>query len=317
MFEWFRRWRYGGKTGLNQGSNSVRMLIDIALPMCGGYLGIRLFVPYEWTDVSTIVLFCIWIAYVILLISKRKSDATSYIPFPQTHIFYPDGQQQTCDILVPPNGYEQIAPYPDGSVLLRVNLKDAIEYIDPDRPYPDVYTKMLWKCPAEFTTAFERSGLGEFFFGDVFVEHPTCENLALYVVMWKTERTRTPVAVVGSCSYLYRRTLDSMGKVDPQTGLNEADAMYALYMDTLKRADRIEEHNAYLEAAIDETHREKPKDVHDLVEKGVNRAREQVEDIMDTGESLLSKLKNLKSVAIAAIIITLIVIASHVFLGFP
>lgn len=314
-----RHFRYGGATGLNQASNSVRMTTVIAGPFIVVWFLIKIFVPVEWTDPATIMAFVGWLGYVIMIYARAKSDAASYVPFPQTHWFFPDGQQINYDLLVPPNGWEDVASYPDGSHLYRLWFKDKMEYQDVDRPYPDVFDRALWKIPAEWTKAFKRQGHGEFFFGSIFVDHPACESVSVFVIEWKeTGVGRVPVCVINSCSWLYNKALESAGKtILTQDGLNEADAVYALYKDAEKLVLELKTRNAYLEQEANEFTKEEPVDIKKMSDVRLERARKKIGSIMDVKESLWSRVVNLKTLGILLAILGLSLLASHFWLGWP
>ncbi len=313
-----RHFRYGGSTGLNQASNSVKMTTVIAGPFIGVWFLIKVFVPVEWTDPATIFAFVCWLAYVILMYARAKGDAASYLPFPQTHWFFQDGQQVNYDLLVPPNGWEEIAEYSDGSRLFRVWFKDKMEYQDVDRPYPDVFDRALWKVPAAWTDAFKRQGHGEFFFGNIFVDHPACESIAVYVVEWKeTGVGRVPVCVINSCSYAYNKVLEAAGRDIFEQGISLADSVYALYKDEEKRALELKSRNAYLEQEANQFTKEEPVDIKGLSDKRLERARKGVGSIMDTAPSLWSRITNLKTLGFVILIVGLSLLASHFWLGWP
>lgn len=311
------RLRYGGQTGLNQASNSVKMTAYIAGPFIAVWFVIQLFVPTELVDMFTLLGFFGWLGYVFVMYARAKSDASSYFPFPQAHWFFQDGQQITVDNLVPPNGYELIASYEDGSKLYRVFFNEKCEYHDIDRPYPDVFGKALWKLPAEWTEAFQRQGHGEFFFKNIFVDHPACESIEVYVVGWKEKGgTREPVCVINGCSHSYQKLLANPTAFQNQE-INEADSIYAIYRDQELEINELRERNAYLEREAQQYYREGPEDIKKLSDNRMSRARKKVGHIMDTSPPLWSRIFNLKTFGIIILILGLVLLASHFWLGFP
>jgi hypothetical protein len=310
-----------GKGGLGQSNNTVRMTGTITAPFIIGWLVIRVFLPEEYVDVATLVSFAIWMAYVLVLYSQTKSKAASYIPFPQSHWFFGDGQQINFDLFVPPKGYELIKEYLDGTMLYRVYFKDRYEYLETDRAYSDVFDRALWKLPADWKTSFHANGHGEFFFENLFVDHPSCENVEVSVIDWMEQgSTRTPICVVTGCSYFYKLAKDSRGKIrlgDEKRTMGIVDLKEVAIADLNEEVLELRNRNEYLEQEHELYVKEEPTNIKKLSDNRMERTRNRVGDIMDTGQSLWNRIVNLKMFGIILGIVICAVILSHFLLGYP
>ena len=121
------------------------MAAAIVAPFLVAWFTVELFAPQTWKSTATTVGFIGWIIYIFVFYYKLKADVAGFIPFPQSHWFFPDGQQVSYDLLVPPKGWEEIEKYQDGSYAYRVNFIDKNEYQEPDRPFPDIFNYAIWK----------------------------------------------------------------------------------------------------------------------------------------------------------------------------
>ena len=149
-----------GKTGLNQNSNQLKMIVWILLPFVIVWLVTQFALPIEYQGIGGIGSLIFLLLWVFGLWAKQTAASAVYVPFPQSHWHFPDGSQQCYDILLPPEGWKEITnpdgtelTYPDGSKLYTVGpFKDAICYMDPNRPNnPDVFRYARWKVPGDWT----------------------------------------------------------------------------------------------------------------------------------------------------------------------
>lgn len=309
-----------GRSGLNQTSNSFKMAAAVVGPFLIAWFAVELFAPQSWRSTATSVGFVGWIIYIFVFYYKLKADVASFIPFPQSQWFYPDGQQGTYDLLVPPKGWEEIAHYQDGSYAYRVNFNDKIEYQEADRPYPDVFNFAIWKLPADWNTSFHRTGHGEFFYKNLFVDHPTCENIALSVIYWDERgASRIPVCLVHSCSEIYNRMLKMQGKkFETALSLSATDAKDLTINDLKHQINEVSTRNKYLEGEAEQYHKEGPEDIIALSDKRIEAHLKRYKTVMNAGKkSWLTKLINGKTLAYALIAIAALLILMHFIMGWP
>jgi hypothetical protein len=307
----------GAHSGLNQTSNTGKMAVVIVAPFIIVWILTEVIIPSTYRNVSSLVTFFGWITYLLIYFSLTKAAAAGFLPFPQSHWFTPDGQQVSFDLLIAaaPNGYKDIGPkdgYSDGSHLYKVFLNDMIEIRDRNRPYSDIFNIAIWKTPAEWNIAFERTAHGEFCFRNIFIDHPACENIALSVVYWDERgSTRIPVCVITSCSYLHRKIFDAQGKKIPTPEeIKKETALEAANTELKQKNLEITRHSNYVETELEVYAHKDPADVRKLIESGVNQSREEIIDIMNTKQSWLTRLINGRSIAIALIVLgTLAIIA--------
>ena len=309
----------GAHSGLQQTSNSFKMTAAIIAPFLGVWFIVELFAPMKWKSIATTFSFAGWIVYILILYSKTKADVAGFLPFPQSHWFFPDGQQNSYDLLVPPNGWEEIQKYQDGSAAYRVNFKEKCEYQEADRPYPDIFNSAIWKLPAVWTDSFKRTGHGEFFFQNLFVDHPACENIALSVIFWDERgSSRIPVCLIHSCSFLYNKAKATEGKAFPTVELSDVDAKDLAIKDLKHKIAEVSTRNQYLESEAEEYHKEGPEDIIELSDKRIEAYLKRHKTIMNAGKkSWLTKLINGKILGYALIAIAVILILSHFLMGWP
>ena len=312
--------RQNAHSGLNQTSNSFKMAAAIVAPFLGAWLLLTIFAPPEWKSIATTFSFIGWVVYIFALYSKAKADVASYLPFPQAHVCFPDGQQLSYDLLVPPNGWEEIASYKDGSYLYRVGFRDKLEYQEADRPYPDIFNKMLWKTPADWNHSFKRNGHGEFFFENLFVDHPACENIELSVIKWEERGSnRLPIAVVTGCSFFYAEAMKSGGKSFPENkrNLSKPEKDNAFIKDLMETNRELTTRNRFLEDEAEQYTKKEPRDIKELSDKRLERIRGEIGDIMDTELSWKDRILNAKFIGYALIGIAVMLVLSHFMFGFP
>jgi hypothetical protein len=313
--------RQGAHSGLNQTNNSFKMAAAIVAPFLGVWLLLTVFAPPEWKSVTTAFAFIGWIVYIFALYAKAKADVASYLPFPQSHWFFPDGQQISYDLLIPPNGWEMISDYKDGSKLYRVNFKEKVAYQEADRPYPDIFNYALWKLPAEWNDSFKRNGHGEFFFENLFVDHPACENIEVSVIDWEERGSnRLPICVITGCSYFFVEAMKSGGKAFPENErtLDKESKLEAINIELREKNRELTTRNGYLEREAEQYTKTEPEDIIELRDKSLDAFWTRHKTIMNAGKkSIWLRLINGKTLGYALIAIAVILILAHFLAGWP
>ena len=107
--------RNGGQSGLNQTRNSFKMAGYLLAPFIVGFILAKAILPPQYEDLATMLILVGWVVGIVVFYSNAKQKASSFLPFPQSHWFFPDGQQISYDLMVEPNGYEELLTYSDGS----------------------------------------------------------------------------------------------------------------------------------------------------------------------------------------------------------
>lgn len=317
------RIRYRGtQAGLSQTSNSFKMAGYLLAPFLVGFIVAKAVLPPQFEDISTLAIFVFWIVGIILFYSNAKQKAASFLPFPQSHWFFPDGQQISYDLMVPENGYEEILTYSDGSKLYRVFFRNRLAYQETDRPYPDVFDHALWKLPANWNDTFKRNGAGEFFFENLFITHPACENIQIAVIEWDERGSyRLPVCAVIGCSYWAEKAIKDSAK-----NISEEDARKTItvlatqkaFVSELKaRNNELSTRNSYLEIENEDLTQKIPETVKELAERRFERDLKRYGLISNAAQSRWTKWLNVKNLAYAIIIFGMLLLTSHFILGYP
>ena len=312
----------GVSTGLNQTRNSFKMAGYLLAPFLIGFIVTKTFIPNQYEDVATLGVLFFWIVGIVLFYSNSKTKASSYLPFPQSQWFYPDGQQISYDLMVLPNGFEEIAKYHDDTRLVRVFFKSPCAYQETDRPYPDIFDHALWKLPTNWNDSFKRNAEGEFFFDGLFISHPACENIQVTVIDWDERGSyRLPICVVTGCSYWAQKAIKGKG-----LNLNEEDykktikalSIQKAYVTELKAKNiEISTRNQYLEKEHEEYVNNEPKVIKRLSDDRLEAIIKRDTLIRYARKSLLTRILNLKTLAYVVVFLAVILLVSHFILGYP
>ena len=310
----------GASTGLNQTRNSFKMAGYLLAPFVVGLIVSKTFIPPQYEDVGTLGLLCFWIIGIVLYYSNAKSKAASYLPFPQSHWFFPDGQQISYDLMV--TGWEQLVEYDDGSRLVRVFFKSSCAYQETDRPYPDIFNHALWKIPTNFNDSFKRNAEGEFFFDGLFISHPACENIQVTVIKWDERGSyRLPECVVTGCSYWAQKAIANKGKTlnDEETKkyMTDLEASEGIVAELKAKNIEITTRNSYLEKEHEEFVSKEPTTIKGLSDDRIVRIQKMYGNIMYAKKSAWTKILNLKTFAVIFFLLAVFAAASHVITGWP
>jgi hypothetical protein len=309
-------------TGVDQTTNLVKMIGVLVVPFLAIFVAVQIFTPLEWIYLADV--FCIvgWMMYITMLFTSAKSKSTSYLPFPQSHWRFPDGQQINYDLEVLPSdehGHECIKVYDDGAELHRVNFKTPICYKDKDRPFPDVFSYALWKIPAEWSKAFDRNGHGEFFAGTLFVDHPACENITVEVVGWDERAThRIPICIITGCSYTYKQTLAESGLTFPKVPtMPQSQINDAVLTDLKNENAELWTRNDFLEDENERLNKTTPTNIQELSDKRMSNVVTRHKGIMNIPKESKFKILNLKTLAIVLIMALVVFVVTHFVWGWP
>lgn len=316
--DWFARRKYGGQTGLSEMRNNGKMTLVLVGPFLFAWLFVQIFVPLEYADVGVFLLCIGEVAYCIFLYQWAKSDAAGYRAFPQPPWRFPDGGVRTYDrILIAPDAVEKICDFEDGSVGYRVFLGEKFQYQQKNAPFPYVFDMAFMKVPDEWDGAFAFASGGEFFHKGIAVQHPACESISVYVVGWNKNEDGgyEPVCLINDCAFQYDRMMNNGKKID-KLEFEEADEFEMLYKNAQKRIMELIRHSSILETAL-EVMSDQSKDFKKQVDTTLEGARKRVHLITDTKESLFKRYFNFKNVMKAVLIVTLLLLVSHFFMGWP
>lgn len=310
---WLRNLRTGAVTGFNATENNIQMTGAVVGPFIIMWLAIQMFLPDELYDMAITLSLFIWLAYVVMLWAWAKSDASGFIPFPQSKWKFPDGTCRTFDILIPPDSWEKIADLPNGKIAYKVYFLKKYLYQDPDLPFPDIFDMAYWILPDLWDKSFQRRASGEFFHRGVFVQHPACEDISVYVVDWETkEGERFPVCLINDCALSYFHTLHTYGLPNiTKEGFNVGEAYQMLWADGRKREGKLLDHASYLEDRLDVAEKESSKDWRKAVDSRMSAIRSRHARIMDTKPPLLTRILNMKTITTVILLLILIAVAGR------
>lgn len=298
ILDLFKVWGKG-ISGYNATENNLKMTVVILGPFLALWMGIRMVMPPPLYDSAVTVSVFIWLAYVIMLYAWAKADASGYIPFPQSKWKFPDGTCKTFDLKVPPDSWEKIMELPDGKVAYKVYFSDRFAYQDPDMPFPDIFDMAYWILPALWDKSFQRRAFGEFFHKGLFVTHPACEDISVYVLDWETkEGERFPVCMISDCAQTYFNALDTYRTpLETEGGVNVRETLLTLYRDGRKREGKLLSHASYLEDRLEVAEKESSKDFKKSADERMKSVRKRHSRIADTKEGRLTRFLNLKTLA--------------------
>lgn len=313
LLERLRGWRKGAVTGLNATENNIKMTGACLAPFLVMWFVIKLFFPEEMYDLSVTIAMLIWLVWIVMLYSYCKSDAGNFIVFPQSKWKFPDGTCKTFDIKIPPDSWEKVVEFPDGSCGYKVYFDNKYFYDSPDLPFPIVFDRAYWLTPTEWDISFKRRAFGEFFHKGVYVTKPDCEDISLYVVQFEPQREgMAPVCIINDCAFAYEKTLKTMKLPELIKSYNP---WAALYRDTRKKLISLLSHSAYLEDSLDVASKETSEDFKKSADRRLKSIRARHGDIMDVKPPLLSRIFNLKTLAFAIIIVVAVFIFGRVVMN--
>ena len=311
----FRAWRQGAVTGAGFTENNIKMLGYLLAPFLAGWAFVRWFTPPEMYDIYVGLLLVGWLMWCILLWNYAKSDAGNYIVFPQSQWRFPDGSCRTFDLKVPPDSWEKVLTFPNGDVGYYVEFSSTYLVDLLNLPFPLIFDKAYWIVPALWDEAFQRRAFGEFFHKGVYVTKPDCENISVYMTHYEpTEEGNIPVCIINDCSITYQNTLTNAKRMSIGQVAYLNSRILALQKERTKRLGLLS-HTAFLEDRVTVAESEATTEYKDSADKRLESVRKRHGTIMETQQSLFSRIFKLKNVAIAIVILGLIILGGR-WLGF-
>ena len=311
----------GGSTGLNQTRNSFKMAGYLLAPFIVGWFVAKTILPPHLQDLASLAVLLFWVVGIVLFYSNAKARATNFIPFPQSHWFFPDGQQVSYDLMVLPSGWEQIKEYKNGTKLYRVFFKTSLAYQETDRPYPDVFDQALWKLPTNWNDTFQRNAEGEFFFDSLFITHPSCENIQVSVLKWDERGSyRLPVCVVTGCSYWGKVVIKNNGNLKAEADkktMTEPEINEAINLELKAKTMELVNRNTYLEKEHEEYVNNAPRNIKKLSDDRLEAVIKRDTLIRYAKKSLRDRILNMKTFAYAIVLSAILLLTSHFILGYP
>jgi len=306
-----KRLRTGGVTGAGFTENNIKMMGALLAPFLAGWSFIKFFLPVENYDINVTILLVFWLLWCILLWAYAKSDANNYIVFPQSKWRFPDGSSRTFDLKVPPDSWELVKEFKNGDKGYEVGFSDTFLFDDPDLPFPLLFNRAYWILPALWDTSFQRRAYGEFFHKGVYVTKPDCEDISVYVTHYEpTDLGNIPVCIINDCALTYQQTIENAKRMDRgEKALYNAKVL-AHRQERKKRLSLLG-HTAFLEDRVAVAEKDASKDFKKSADERMKASRRRHARIMDVKEGLLTRIFNLKNVAIAIIVIAIIYFAGR------
>jgi len=242
-----------------------------------------------------------------------KSDANNYIVFPQSKWKFPNGDCRTFDLKVPPDSWQLIEEFKDGSKGYKVWFDATYQYADPDLPFARVWRMAYWNTPSTWDESFHRRAVGEFPHKGIFVTKPDCEDISVYVIGWETmDGEHFPVCLINDCALRYKQVLETARHMSIGQ-LSKLNALMMLYRHARKKVDNLNQHTAYLEDRVDIAEQKSSEKFKESADNRMKSARKCVARIKDTKESLWTRFKNVKTLAIVILIAVVIFFAGRFF----
>jgi hypothetical protein len=285
----------------------------VLAPFLVMWIIVKMFLPDEMYDLGVTVSMVAWLAWVVILWAWSKSDASNYIVFPQSKWKFPDGTCRTFDLKVPTDSWEKIVEYPDGAVGYNVLFADKYAIDDPDLPFPIIFDSAKWILPDLWDVSFQRRAYGEFFHKGVFVTKPDCEDISVYVLGYEENQgQRFPICLINDCALTYAKAYKDYNLPALLKGDNP---IYLLFRTERQKALKLEQHTAFLEDSVKVLSEDNPSDFKKSADRRINAIRKRHGGIMDTNASILSKILNLKTVAIVLLVLAGAYFIGHFFFG--
>lgn len=309
----FKAWRQGAVTGAGFTENNIKMLGYLLAPFLAGWTGVKYLTPPELYDMYVGLLLIGWLLWCVLLWAWAKSDAGNYICFPQSQWRFPDGSCRTFDLKIPPDSWEKVINFPNGDKGYYVEFSNTYLVDLLNLPFPLIFDKAYWIIPALWDTAFQRRAFGEFFHKGVYVQKPDCENISVYVTHYEpTEQGNIPVCIINDCSITYQRTLKNAKRMSIGQVAKLNSVLLAYSKERTKRLSLLS-HTSFLEDRVTIAEGEASTDFKKSADERLESVRKRHGTIMETQESLFTRIFKLKNIAIAMVIIAIVILVGRFF----
>lgn len=312
---WIRQQRYGGITGLSQTRAQLKIIMLALIPMAT-ILGLAQFsLPEDFKGLSSIMALMGELVVIVFVFMRASINIVKLVPLPSAHTHFPDGQVIPFDFKIEPNGIKFLCDFPDGSKGYDLQFAERYEHQDPKLPYPYVFQSMYLKTfpKTDFDHAIQQVSEAEVFHENMFVTHPRCDFITIYIKEWaEVNGEWVPVAVLGASSYSYAKFLAGEEAELDNTNLKKMTLAYAQ-----RQMQELKEHSDTLEIALEVQREQTGRKHKEQVDKTLGAVRDGVHTIEDTSESWTSRVFNFKTIAKAMIILGLALLFTHFLLGWP
>jgi len=298
-------------TGIGLTEANLKMMGVLLAPFLVCWTIIKFFLPVELYDQYIAYTFGGWLVWIIMIWAWAKSDANNFIVFPQSKWKFPNGDCRTFDLKVPPDSWELIEEFEDGSKGYKVWFDATYQYADPDLPFPRKWRMAYWNTPNTWDLSFARRAVGEFAHKGIFVTKPDCEDISVYVIGWETmDGEHFPNCVINDCALTYKQVLERASIVQKGDKAKLKSAQTNLRASR-KKVHSLNQHTAYLEDRVEIAEQESSEKFKESADNRMKAVRKRHARVMDTKESIWTKFKNFKTLAIGILIIAIIFFAGR------
>lgn len=298
----FKKLRNPAVTGIGLTESNLKMVGVVLVPFLVAWIFIKIVLPPELYDLYVSFAFGGWLIWVVLVWAWAKSDANNFIVFPQSKWRFPNGDCRTFDLKVPTDSWELLEEFKTGECGYKAWFDSTYQYDDPSLPFPRLWKMAYFITPSTWDKSFARRAFGEFFHKGVFVTKPDCEDISVYVIDWETMGgEHYPICLINDCALRFKEVL----KETKVTSIGEAsrlNAMLTMLRDARKKVDSINQHASYLEDRVEIAERESAEKFKDSADNRMKAIRKRHARVMDTGESIWTRFRNMKTLGYAILI---------------
>lgn len=237
------------KKGLDQGKNSVGMMVLVMGPLYAFWFGLQLFIPKPDQPLYAGVGMVMWAAYVGAYYAWAKTDAASYESFPQSTWWFDKTHWKHFDLLVKHDGWEIIQRFKDGRIAALVHFADTYAYEDPLLAETRTFDEAYLILPTEKGHTFTFVSGGEIFHKNISISHRAGSPLSVHVVDWEEEQgIYRPIGLVADSGWHFERTMKNAKAL---TTSSKYDALKTVYNYMANRHIQVKEHNVKLVGELD------------------------------------------------------------------
>jgi len=207
--------------------------------------------------------------------------------------------------MIPPDGFSEECDFDDGSTGWSVNLGKRLQYWDKRSEFPFVFDHALLRLPAKKPDeCFSFLSAGEFFHMGIAINNPACEDVSIYIHGWIQDKDGQyiPVGEIMDCSFNYEKAIDVKSRKDAKQ-LTEGMFFGMAFRHERSRRILLEKHATTLEQIV-EAKEVDARNFEERVEQGMDTRRGLYKHILDTGKSMMQKIKaNLFKIFLAVLLL--------------